>query len=531
MSSLTNNARDKKRKKDRIRYTDEIVMWVTNAFILYLLVIYPLFMHNRYFDITKTKYLLFVTGVVIYSIVFAIAVLFKYLNSLTYSSGIIKYMADNENGKKCYRSIMSTDIWMALFFIAGVLAYIMADNKSSAFSGIDGRRCGLQFLIIVFIMYVCLSYGNNMKSFIMPTFAVASLLMFVLGIVQHLELDPFKLQEGLSGRNIGMFISTLGNINIYASFICISLPLFWALFIFETKLINKILYGAVILAGGASILTAGSDSVFAGIGVAVIVLLFVSIANDKKAEYFLSIAIIICGYILISLISSISGRGLIKISGFNKVSEHIGIVVIAFIIVLLLFVLCKLISSKGISIASVKVQMIFAALLIAIVIIVLVLIGIKKKWEIFVFDDNWGTYRGFVWKRLISIYNDFPIGKKLFGNGNESVLALMMGSYAEEMQEITGMVYDNAHNEYLQYLVTLGLFGLVSYLGVVVSTIISCVKLSNKEPVLYAVLAAVFAYCAQATFNINQAITTPFVFLFIGIASGIVRRLKNSVRV
>ena len=65
MSSLTNNARDKKRKKDRIRYTDEIVMWVTNAFILYLLVIYPLFMHNRYFDITKTKYLLFVTGVVI----------------------------------------------------------------------------------------------------------------------------------------------------------------------------------------------------------------------------------------------------------------------------------------------------------------------------------------------------------------------------------------------------------------------------------------------------------------------------------
>jgi O-antigen ligase len=173
-----------------------------------------------------------------------------------------------------------------------------------------------------------------------------------------------------------------------------------------------------------------------------------------------------------------------------------------------------------------------------------IIIGIINKWPIFTFDDLWGNYRGFIWNRLCRLYNDFPLLKKIFGNGNESIMELMSVNYYEEMYDLTGTIYDSAHNEYLQYLVTTGLFGLVSYAGLCVSTIINGVKSSgelrkSKEhnisdklhvseisitDVLPLILVAAYAaYLVQAAFNVIQPITTPYAFLLVAMLAGMRR--------
>ena len=150
-------------------------------------------------------------------------------------------------------------------------------------------------------------------------------------------------------------------------------------------------------------------------------------------------------------------------------------------------------------------------------------IGCINHWEIFVFDDFWGDYRGFIWSRLCRIYQDLPFVDQVFGNGNESIYALMSARYYDEMLTVTGTVYDSAHNEYLQYLVTMGAFGLITYVGLIITSIRNCVKTWKDEPVMLAILMLIVSYITQAFVNVEQPITTPFLFLFVAIAAGIRR--------
>jgi len=155
---------------------------------------------------------------------------------------------------------------------------------------------------------------------------------------------------------------------------------------------------------------------------------------------------------------------------------------------------------------------------------VTVVTGVGNQWEIFTFDDEWGNYRGYVWNRLFRIYQDLPFVNKVFGTGNESIYTLMSARYSDEMIEVTGTVYDSAHNEYLQYLVTMGIVGLITYLGLIITSIVNGVKLVKENPLCMPLLAGMIGYVVQAFVNVEQPITTPFLFLFLALMAGMRRR-------
>lgn len=539
MASSAKNKQSKKqmKKRQKIDYEDQIIMWITSLFLIYMFVVYPLLMHNRYFDITVTKYLLFKIGVICYSILFILAVLMKYLNRLSYDSGHIRQNTDDvfaTDGRKLL-AVRAVDIFMILFLISGFMAWLMAEDKNSAFTGETGRRCGLQFMILSFIMYVCLAYGYQLKAFIMPVFAVISSAAYIIGILQHLGFNPFQFLDGVNKSRRDMFISTFGNINTFASFVCIGTALCMGLYIFEgvsflkCKSAEKILYGITVFFSGGTFIAANSDSVYAGCGFAVVVLLFMAIAKKRLAAYLEALLLLLSGYISMAWIIRISGRGLEKISGMSRAAEHIGMLAVILVVLVVALVLCKLAQTNGKINVPVKVQMIIASVIVAAAVILVIGVGVSRNWNIFTFNDHWGTNRGYVWSRLVRLYKEFPLGNKLFGFGNESVKALMVSNYYDEMMEVTGVIYDNAHNEYLQYLVTMGIFGVLSYLSAIISTIFCGMKYGRKQPVLYAFVAVICAYCAQAAFNLNQSITTPYVFLFIGLIAGISRECERQV--
>ena len=151
--------------------------------------------------------------------------------------------------------------------------------------------------------------------------------------------------------------------------------------------------------------------------------------------------------------------------------------------------------------------------------------------SLFSFDDSWGNYRGYVWRRLMESFREFNLPHKLFGYGNESVKEIMTSGYYDEMMDDIGVVYDNAHNEYLQYLVTTGLFGALAYVGLIVSAIVMLIRTavsavkeeSDTEGVFIALALGIAGYASQAFVNLNQSLTTPYVFLMIAMAAGVCR--------
>lgn len=77
-------------------------------------------------------------------------------------------------------------------------------------------------------------------------------------------------------------------------------------------------------------------------------------------------------------------------------------------------------------------------------------------------NDDWGTHRWYIWRIGMESYGKFPFKQKIFGAGPDTYGAVVMENHYDEMVMRYGEFFDSAHNEYLQYLVTVGLAGLVA---------------------------------------------------------------------
>ncbi|MBO5387133.1 MAG: O-antigen ligase domain-containing protein, partial [Lachnospiraceae bacterium] len=86
---------------------------------------------------------------------------------------------------------------------------------------------------------------------------------------------------------------------------------------------------------------------------------------------------------------------------------------------------------------------------------------------------------------------------------------------------------DNAHNELLQYLVTLGILGVISYLGVVVSSVFYMLKYGKGNYMVYGFFTATVGYFFQSIINLNQPITTPLYFVIMALGVGYTTYLRK----
>ncbi len=130
-------------------------------------------------------------------------------------------------------------------------------------------------------------------------------------------------------------------------------------------------------------------------------------------------------------------------------------------------------------------------------------------------NDDWGTHRWYIWRIGMESYGGFPFTQKLFGAGPDTYGAVVMEKYYDEMVMRYGEFFDSAHNEYLQYLITVGLAGLAAYLALLVTSIRKMIRSAGKRPYVMAIAFAVICYAAQAAVNISVPIVTPVMLMLL----------------
>ncbi len=526
---------------------------ITSAFLLYMLVIYPLALHDHYFDITYTKYTVFKVGVILFAVIWAmgLVIVLAGINAGgmkgRHAGGNAKVGTMDKLKAVICDGVYGTDICMVLFFISGVMSFIMAEDKKNAFTGAQGRYCGLAFMILIFIMYIIVSARvSNMEkmwSLISMVFVLVSSVTFIIAILQNIGFDPFKLLDGINRKQRNIYVSTFGNIDIFGSFICIALPLFMGLYVTEKSNIKRIVYGIGVFAGFMAFIPANADVVFAGVGAAIIAVLFATVYMERVDRLFELVMLGSGGYLGMVLLRKLVGTNGAKITGFNRLSEHLALLVIIFAVALFIRLIIQVYINRNkdeiyinknkseVYINKQKdrtgIKLIIVLAVVLISGIAVIIYGRKNNLAMFDFNDKWGSYRGYIWRRVTGLYGELPFVQKIFGHGNESIRSLMDERFYDEMLQVTGTVYDNAHNEYLQYLVTQGLFGMLSYGGVVVTAVIAGVKKIKKSPYILGLLLAVVSYGVQAIFNVNQCITTPYMFIMTAMLIGMCRRASE----
>ncbi len=141
-------------------------------------------------------------------------------------------------------------------------------------------------------------------------------------------------------------------------------------------------------------------------------------------------------------------------------------------------------------------------------------------------SDDFGSQRGFIWNETMKIVPNYWI----HGVGIDCL------TYAFDGKSLitpkTNRIVDKAHNEYLQILITEGLFSVVTYIMLLFYTFFSSIKHIFKNEKLdnsiYIPLFLTFiGYAIQAFANIRVTRVAPFFFIIFGLLIIRERKILN----
>ena len=129
-------------------------------------------------------------------------------------------------------------------------------------------------------------------------------------------------------------------------------------------------------------------------------------------------------------------------------------------------------------------------------------------------NDEIGSGRIGIWKTLLkTVPQHFWIGT---GPGTVTDRAgIVYERYVPETGRTLKARVDNAHNEFLEYLVCEGIIGLLLYLFLIIYTVARCRNGPKAERRL--LLTAMVSYWIQSFFGLGLILVLPIVFLFWGL--------------
>lgn len=498
------------------------------GYLLAMFSIFLFFFRNYYFDITPAKYAFFQTATLILIGASMMLTCLLFICTKPKLTNIISALHD----------LSITDWGFLLMLGSHIITTFLAENPYESWSGSNGRQMGLLFTFLITSMYFLVSRWYRQEMSIIVVYLCSASLVTVLGIVNFFGYDPLQFSVLLSNFDIQRYLSTIGNITFFAHLICLSLPLSCVLFIHATHKNSKIIYGCFILSGFAGLFISNLDGAYLGMIAFFAFLLFDCLSSYHKMIKFIYITMLglFTGKLLfiLSLFLPDLGRGFATIS-YWIVSSNI--TTVALCLLTFIYIVAIRREDRFLKLPYARIAKSYLITLLVIIVIILSVffyfsvidttsdIGVAQNY--LRYNDDWGTGRGITWNRLIPLYqNDFSFLGKLFGNGLDSVRSLMVNNYTAG--DIAA--YDNAHNEYIQYLVTSGIVGLISYLILFISIQVRLYKHGKQDPLMIGILGCLIAHGMQAITGLNQPITTPLLFILIAMGECYLRSHKKDTQ-
>lgn len=494
-----------------------------------ILGVFPLVIYGGYRNITSVKFYFFFYFTVG---MFAIICLTKGYE-LFWRVGNEKLFET----RKILHSMVDADWFMLLFLLSNIISFFLSDYRAEALWGEDSRYCGLMFLLAVGAAYYGVSRWGRFHRREAWIFLGSGGVVFGVALLQAAGFDLFGWQRAIWEGYRGAFLSTIGYINIFISYVGLLLPIAAVLFCFSRRKRGEILYFLYLIAAFTVFPLGNSDSAYLIFGTLFILIpILIGDSMLRMVKFWLMCAAFFAGGWLgcrivevfgsqwtITALPAFFGSGWVTALGMISCLGISG------------FVYWKY--RKG----TEKVPRIFFKVWIFGWGIVLgigagLFLG-YQLWgvegpasglaSVFSIHDEWGNGRGFVWKRLLYEYGKGGPGVWLFGFGPDTVREIMMTGYGKEMYMLFDGYFDSAHNEYLQILITGGMISLLAYVEWLACILAKAWKYRKHSPYIPALGTAILCYAVQALVNVHQSVISPIMFVFAALLINIVKNVKK----
>lgn len=506
---------------------------IASVFTLIIVAVFPLFFRNYYFDILTAKYIFYYGTIISMAVVMLVAsIVFLFLDKSRYDWATIKSLKRQFS----FKSFRKSDWAMIAFLIAVAISTFQSDYFYESFWGNEGRFMGMFLILLYGVSFFIIGHCLKFKQWFLDVFLFAGMIACIIGIMQFFKYDPIGFKKGLAARDFPSFTSTIGNINTYTSYVALISGMGTVLFAVEKNKIRRAWYLFTVIISIFALITGISDNAYLAL-LALFGLLPLYLFNNLKGlkRYMVLVAILFTEFQFIDMISQKYPEHVLKINGlFNVIVGYDKLahfVAILWGICIVLYVLDACISKDSIMKKDNNLgRWIWLGLLIIIVMAGCYILydaniagnadkyGALKKY--LVINDDWGTHRWYIWRIGMESYAKFPFIHKIFGYGPDTFGIITVHNFYEEMISRYNEKFDSAHNEYLQYLITIGIVGLAAYLTLLFTSIVEMIRASKKRPVMMALAFALVCYGAQAAVNISVPIVAPIMMtlLMVGVS-------------
>lgn len=510
---------------------------ITNYYLLLMFTFFELFLTNQYAKARTDKYILFIvlTGALIVS-----TALILIVESLDKKSPNV-----NLSVEQPLLRLSSTDIAFLSFFVCAVITTLVSDYKLESLTGSAGRDNGLILIFLYTAMYFIVSRFYYFKNYVLIAFLVFGCIVSGLAVLHFFYIDPLGIMVGYSAEVIEDFGTTIGNKNTIASYMCIFLPFTIMMFVVQKNLTVRIISAVAIAFAYCGLLVAGSNSGYLGFFAMLFFMLLVCIRKPHLLRNFmLSTCIMFASGLLLRLFSFIVDD---KSKGFEQIGEMLVYSKMLFMIIAVCVVITVILYlTKNTDFVNNRWPK--TALSILVILFGVAAISVFAYYfcyytfvdtttkigglsQILRFDDRWGTHRGFMWINGVKDYLNFDFIHILFGSGCDTFYNVFKPHFAELAQRFHNSSTNCIHSEYLNYLITQGALGLLSYLAIIATAVYRALKTSRDNTLSLVFLFPIIAYSAQAVVNIYQPITTPFLIIFIALSESLSRKSNSANKI
>ncbi len=513
----------KKKKKKQQKPKMPPLQVAVQIYLLLMFTVFPLYCSDGFFNIRHDRYYLFV-GLSIGCL--ALVWLINFLRDGGSLGSYAQRAAQSADQQLPPLHLSAIDVGMLGFLLCCIISTILSPHPVDALLGTAGRNNGLVLMAVYVSIYFAVSRCGVYKHFLIPFLALTTGFVSLVAVLNFVGLDPLKMVEPLSDRDKLRFFSTIGNKNLLSAFLCITLPVLITWFVRVRCRFTGWLYLAASCLGFAALMAADSDSGFLGMGIFTAVsLVWYAREPEKLKKLLLTLTVMVLGA---RLLNHLPGEHM-DLGAYQAffVSSPLGIwvlVMLAAQTVLMYFLHYKLPGRR----LTGTLQWILLAVLVCIfaaaagLTVYLTFVNperpVSSLWNLFRIDDRWGTNRGYMWWRSWEIFSQTSILRKLFGTGPDTFYYAFQ-PYFEGLAKLGDSSTNAAHNEYLNYLITLGGLGLAFYLFSLVGALSRGLYHAKEDPIKAAAAMAVLSCATQALVNIAQPITTPLFIIFLAICA------------
>lgn len=447
-----------------------------------------------------------------------------------------------------------------------VLAYLMLTGVSvvsggfyeDALWGAFGWNMGFLSQLSFVLLYLFVSRFGKYYRTVLAVLCQAAAVVFGIGILHRLLIDPIGFYDGLNNAQKAQFLSTLGQATWYAAFLAVMLPVGVGVFLYAESGKWRILGGAYMLAGFCTLVTQNSDSAY--FALAGMFLVFFMISCEKEET--------VCRLLAALTLFFAAGKGMNLLMQIQPnpelqpdfLTELMWTSWVTWVLLAVCLAGTILVGRMGSYTESSSLQggpgdrtcsvlyrnrwkirrgvmsIVFGLLLVTVLVMILqnremlpaglseMLSGISY----FNWSDDWGNGRGRIWKFACKVISEASWRHRIFGVGPDCFSSYVTTYHGEEAALLWGeKLLTNAHNEWLNMLINGGVLGAAAYLGIFGTAVCRFLRYRRKNMLLAGIAAAVVSYMCYDFFCYQQVLCTPFVFLLMGTGEYLVREQEQ----